>query len=88
VRGKTVIIEALIPIWIGHEYYYTELSPKHSKGSNVGGNSPVLCKNLEAMAIGGVLAVPLMLTTFPTLSGNNHPAAKLCVAPIELPTLA
>ena len=51
-------------------------------------NGPLLCANLIAMALGLLLAVPLILTTFPTLSGNNHPAAKLCIAPIELPTLA
>ena len=41
-----------------------------------------------AIALGLLRAVPLMLTTFPTRSGNNQPAARLCIAPIELPTLA
>lgn len=50
--------------------------------------SPLRCANRIAIALGLLRAVPLMLTTLPTLSGNNHPAARLCMAPMEDPTLA
>ena len=64
----------------------TKLDTGDDKEEN--GNLPLLCANLIAIALGLLLAVPLMLTTFPTLSGNNHPAARLCIAPMEDPTLA
>ena len=37
---------------------------------------------------GLLLALPLILTTLPTLSGCSHPAAGLRIAPVEHPTLA
>jgi hypothetical protein len=49
---------------------------------------PLRCANRIAMLDGLLRAVPLMLTIFPTRSGNIQPAARLCIAPMDDPTLA
>ena len=60
----------------------------HSPEEDMNVDLPLLCANRMAMALGLLRAVPLMLTTLPTLSGKSQPAARDCMAPMEEPTLA
>jgi hypothetical protein len=61
---------------------------KDGKFKTIRRDIPLLCAYLIATLPGLLLAVPLILTTFPTLVGSNHAAAKLCIPPIDEPTLA
>jgi hypothetical protein len=83
-RRQAVIIKAIIPVGVGHKHF--TLSGKLTDGLKA--DSPLRCAYLMAMLEGVLLAVPLMLTIFPTRLGKSHPAARLCIPPIEDPTLA
>ena len=84
---QAVVIESAIPIWIGHKNYQRgedERSDRNTKGKTI----PLRCAYRIATLDGVVRAVPLMLTTLPTRFENIQPAARLCMAPMEDPTLA
>jgi hypothetical protein len=83
-RRQAVIVKAIVPVGISHKH--CTLSGKLTDGVKV--DSPLRWAYLMAMLEGVLLAVPLMLTIFPTRLGKSHPAARLCIPPIEDPTLA
>ena len=85
-RRKIVVIKSIIPVRIGHKHF--AMSVKQIEVHKASLAVPLLWANRIAMLPGLVRAVPLMLTIFRTRSGYSHPAAKLCMPPIELPTLA
>lgn len=86
-RRQAIIIETVIPIGVCHQDF-EKISMYDAFAIRATVDAPLRCANRIAIALGLLRAVPLMLTTFPTRSGYNQPAARLCIAPIELPTLA
>lgn len=85
--GQIVIVKTGIPIGIGHEDCAAMSDIRREKRA-VKEDIPLRCAYLIAMAEGLLLAVPLILATFPTRSGWSQPAAMLCIPPMEQPTLA
>ena len=86
-RRQAIIIETVVPIGVCHQNF-EKISMYDSVAIRTVVDAPLRCANRIAIALGLLRAVPLMLTTLPTRSGYSQPAARLCIAPIELPTLA
>ena len=85
---QAVVIKSAVPIWIRHKDCKFRGDDDQSDTKPNDKNVPLRCAYRTATLDGLLRAVPLILTTFPTRFGNIQPAARLCIAPMEDPTLA